>query len=84
VAWRAGWAFRPLDADAMHAAAQALIGEHDFSAFRAAECQAASPVRKMQAVAVDRRGELLIVTPARKRFLAAHGAQHRRLTDSSG
>ncbi|MCE2866178.1 MAG: tRNA pseudouridine(38-40) synthase TruA [Burkholderiaceae bacterium] len=66
---RAGWAFRPLDADAMHAAAQALIGEHDFSAFRAAECQAASPVRKMQAVAVDRRGELLIVTLRANAFL---------------
>ncbi|HEY1392115.1 MAG TPA: tRNA pseudouridine(38-40) synthase TruA, partial [Methylibium sp.] len=34
-----GWVFRPLDADAMRAAAGHLIGEHDFSAFRAAECQ---------------------------------------------
>ena len=39
-AGRAGWVFRPLDAGLMMEAAQALVGEHDFSAFRAAECQA--------------------------------------------
>ena len=46
----AGWTFRPLDGDAMRAAAQALLGEHDFSAFRSAECQALSPVKTMRAV----------------------------------
>ncbi|RKW18081.1 MAG: tRNA pseudouridine(38-40) synthase TruA, partial [Cardiobacterium sp.] len=42
-AQRCHWHKKPLDAAAMHSAAQALIGEHDFSAFRAAECQAKSP-----------------------------------------
>lgn len=66
---RAGWVFRPLDAEAMHAAAQSLIGEHDFSAFRAAECQALSPVREMRAIRVQRRGELVIVTLRANAFL---------------
>ncbi len=66
---RAGWVFRALDADLMMAAAQALIGEHDFSAFRAAECQALSPVRSMQAIKVHRRGELVVVTLRANAFL---------------
>jgi tRNA pseudouridine38-40 synthase len=52
----AGWVFRPLDGHAMQAAAALLIGEHDFSAFRSAECQAASPVKTVRAIAVRRRG----------------------------
>src|SRR3546814_17123237 len=44
----------PLDADAMHAAAQALIGKRDFSAFRDAQCQAPSPVRDMRRIDVRR------------------------------
>jgi len=52
--WRA-----PLDAARMHAALQALVGEHDFSAFRAAECQAQVPVRRLERVAVTRAGELI-------------------------
>ena len=51
-----GWVFRPLDADAMRAAAGHLIGEHDFSAFRAAECQAASPVKRIKSIEIQRRG----------------------------
>ena len=51
-----GWSFRPLDGDAMRAAALQLIGEHDFSSFRAAECQALSPVKTMRAIAIQRRG----------------------------
>jgi len=51
---RACWVRRPLDADAMQAAAQCLLGEHDFSAFRAAECQSTTPVRRVTAVAVRR------------------------------
>ena len=53
-----GWTFRPLDGDAMRAAAQHLIGEHDFSSFRAAECQAASPVKRLHAIAISTRGAL--------------------------
>jgi len=52
----AGWTYRPLDGDAMRRAAQALLGEHDFSAFRSAECQALSPVKTMREVEVERRG----------------------------
>ncbi len=52
----AGWSFRPLDGDAMLQAAQALLGKHDFSAFRSAECQALSPVKTMRGVAIERRG----------------------------
>jgi tRNA pseudouridine38-40 synthase len=47
---------RELDVESMRAAAADLLGEHDFSAFRAAECQARSPVRRIDALAVQRRG----------------------------
>jgi tRNA pseudouridine38-40 synthase len=53
----AGWTHAPLDVAAMRAAALQLVGEHDFSAFRAAECQAKSPVRTLQALEVQARGE---------------------------
>lgn len=51
-----GWSFRPLDGEAMRAAAALLIGEHDFSAFRSAECQAASPVKVLRELSVSRHG----------------------------
>jgi tRNA pseudouridine38-40 synthase len=51
-----GWSFRALDGDAMRAAAQVLIGEHDFSAFRSAECQAASPVKTLRRIHIERHG----------------------------
>ncbi len=51
-----GWVFRPLDGDAMRAAAAHLIGEHDFSSFRAAACQAPSPVKTLHALSIARRG----------------------------
>ncbi len=66
---RAGWVFRPLDAHSMHAAAQVLLGEHDFSAFRAAECQARSPVRMMHSIQVRRAGDLIAVTLRANAFL---------------
>lgn len=52
----AGWVFRPLDAERMRSAAALLIGEHDFSSFRAAECQAASPVKTLRQLAIGRHG----------------------------
>jgi tRNA pseudouridine38-40 synthase len=52
----AGWYHAPLDVAAMRAAAQQLLGEHDFSAFRSAECQAKSPVRTLHALEVQARG----------------------------
>lgn len=51
-----GWVFRPLDGEAMRSAALAVVGSHDFSAFRSAECQAPSPVKTVRALDIDRRG----------------------------
>ncbi len=51
-----GWTLRPLDGEAMRLAAQALVGEHDFSAFRSAECQAPSPIKTLRDLAIERRG----------------------------
>ena len=53
----AGWFHGALDVTAMREAAAVLVGEHDFSAFRSAECQAKSPVRTVHALEVERRGE---------------------------
>jgi len=65
----ATWIFRPLDAVAMERAAGLLVGTHDFSAFRAAECQAASPVRDLQALSVRRSGRWLRVRATANAFL---------------
>jgi tRNA pseudouridine38-40 synthase len=51
-----GWSFRPLDGQAMRAAAGHLIGEHDFTSFRSSECQAASPVKHLHAIRIEQRG----------------------------
>jgi len=51
-----GWSFRPLDARVMEAAAKHLCGEHDFSAFRSAECQATSAVKTIRSIRITRRG----------------------------
>ena len=51
-----GWVFRPLDEAAMRAAAAHLLGEHDFSAFRAAHCQSPTPVKTLRAIDIARRG----------------------------
>ena len=53
----AGWQHAPLEVGAMREAAAQLLGEHDFSAFRAAECQAKSPVRTLHEIGVERDGE---------------------------
>lgn len=58
---RVAWVRQPLDAERMHAAAQALLGEHDFSSFRAVGCQAKSPVRRIHHLSVSRRGSEVIV-----------------------
>jgi tRNA pseudouridine38-40 synthase len=55
-----GWHHRPLDADAMNRGAAHLIGQHDFSAFRAAECQAKSPVKELRLAQVVRQGDYLM------------------------
>ncbi len=66
---RAAWVHRPLDERAMQAAAAHLTGEHDFSAFRAAECQAKSPVRRLMRLAVERRGDWLVIEAEANAFL---------------
>jgi tRNA pseudouridine38-40 synthase len=60
---------RPLDADAMHAAAQRLVGRHDFTTFRATECQAKSPEKTLDKLDVERRGEDLHVRASARSFL---------------
>jgi tRNA pseudouridine38-40 synthase len=55
-----GWHHRPLDADAMNRGAAHLIGRQDFSAFRAAECQAKSPVKELRLAQVARQGDYLM------------------------
>lgn len=57
---RAGWYHHALDAGAMQRGADLLCGEHDFSAFRAAECQARSPVKTLRRAEVRRVGDLLV------------------------
>ena len=53
----AGWYHAPLDVDLMREGARALLGEHDFSAFRAAECQAKTPVRTVHAIVIEQQAE---------------------------
>lgn len=52
-----GWAFRPLQIEPMREAASCLIGEHDFSSFRSAHCQARSPVKTMRSITMARHGD---------------------------
>jgi tRNA pseudouridine38-40 synthase len=63
------WHRRSLDAVAMERAAQSLLGERDFSAFRAASCQSTTPMRNVQAVQVSRRGELVVIDIQANAFL---------------
>lgn len=66
---RACWVRDPLDAQAMHAAGQLLLGEHDFSSFRAAECQAHSPRRYVEFIRVSRVGEYVAIDVTANAFL---------------
>jgi tRNA pseudouridine38-40 synthase len=66
---RAAWVHRPLDAARMHRAAQALVGEHDFSSYRALGCQAKSPVRTLTRLAVTRSGERVMIDVTANAFL---------------
>jgi tRNA pseudouridine38-40 synthase len=65
-AWRVP---RLLDSDVMHAAAQRLIGKHDFTTFRSTECQAKSPVKTLDRLDVTRDGDEIRVTAAARSFL---------------
>lgn len=63
------WEFHPLDDDAMHRCAQVMLGEHDFSSFRAAGCQAKTSSRNLHRVSVSRQGELVILDIEANAFL---------------
>lgn len=63
------WEPMPLDAAAMHQAGQSLLGERDFSAFRAAGCQSGTPMRNVSAVSVRRDGELVVLEITANAFL---------------
>ena len=68
-AGRVWWIASALDADTMHAGAQALVGRHDFTTFRAAECQAESPVKTIDAISVSRQAEMIVLTTRARSFL---------------
>lgn len=66
---KAGWVFRPCDEKKMQEAAQCLLGEHDFTSFRASECQAKTPVRIMHEVNVCRYGNMIGIRLRANAFL---------------
>ena len=68
-AQRATLIYRPLDTQRMAAAAQLLLGEHDFSAFRAAGCQSHSPIRRLYALTVERCGDQVVIEATANAFL---------------
>ncbi|HTT00463.1 MAG TPA: tRNA pseudouridine(38-40) synthase TruA [Steroidobacteraceae bacterium] len=68
-AQRATMIHQRLDDERMIAAAATLLGEHDFSAFRSSECQARSPVRRLEELSVERRGEWLVIRVTANAFL---------------
>ena len=66
---RTGWTHLRLDEAAMREAAASLLGEHDFSAFRAAQCQAKTPVKTLRELSVTRRGDMIRFEFAANAFL---------------
>jgi tRNA pseudouridine38-40 synthase len=66
---RVGWIHLPLELDLMRGAAHTLLGEHDFSAFRSSECQAASPIRNLARIDIRRSGDYVVFELAANAFL---------------
>jgi tRNA pseudouridine38-40 synthase len=66
---RVWWVGQPLDVEAMHLAAQSLLGKHDFTTFRAAECQAKSPVKTLDSLDVAREGDEITIRASARSFL---------------
>ncbi len=66
---RVWWVGQRLDEEAMHLAAQALVGKHDFTTFRSSECQAKSPVKTLDRLDVSRAGEEIMVVAEARSFL---------------
>lgn len=75
---RVWWVPKPLDAEAMHEAAQRLLGHHDFTSFRAVECQARSPMKTLDVLSVVRIGEEIRIEAAARSFL------HRQVRNMAG
>ena len=69
---------KPLDAEAMHAAAQALVGHHDFTTFRDMQCQAKSPMKTLDVAALRREGQMVLLEFASRSFL------HRQVRSMAG
>ncbi len=63
------WIYHSLDAEQMHLAAQHLVGEHDFSSFRAAGCQSNTPIRFLEAITVVRKGQFVVIDVQANAFL---------------
>ncbi|MFA6922150.1 MAG: tRNA pseudouridine(38-40) synthase TruA [Gallionella sp.] len=68
-AGRAGWYHLPLNIALMRKAAECLLGEHDFSAFRASECQAKSPVKQLYSIDIYQDGDMLVFDVSANAFL---------------
>ncbi len=66
---KAGWFHAPLDVEQMRSAAQYLLGVHDFSSFRAAECQAKSPVKNLLRLDIQRQGDMIVLDLQADAFL---------------
>lgn len=66
---RAWQVTKPLDEAAMHRAAQALVGRHDFTTFRSAHCQAQSPLKTLDRLTVQREGEMVLIETEARSFL---------------
>ncbi|MCP1727103.1 tRNA pseudouridine38-40 synthase [Natronospira proteinivora] len=66
---RAAWVYHRLDADAMHRAAQGLVGEHDFTSFRAVACQSPTPWRSLEWIQIRRDDDLVVMDVRANAFL---------------
>jgi len=75
---RVSWEYRPLDLERMQVAAKYLVGEHDFSSYRAVACQASSPVRILKGLEVSQDGELFVLD------LEANGFLHHMVRNIAG
>ncbi|MDH5359362.1 MAG: tRNA pseudouridine(38-40) synthase TruA [Gammaproteobacteria bacterium] len=69
LAYRTSWCYRPLDENRMQAAAQYLIGEHNFNSYRAVACQAKSPIRTVSKLEVTRQGQIVYLDIEANAFL---------------
>jgi tRNA pseudouridine38-40 synthase len=69
LARRVSWDYRPMDVAAMQQAAQYLVGTHDFTSFRAAQCQAKNPVRELRRLDVERHEEFVVIETVANGFL---------------